>query len=394
MAACTESLTDLASQLSGIATSPASDAEKNAAAAGIAKQILKTVRTPYPHWMEKAFANVEITALRLCIDWGVFAAIPEQGTISFSELAKQVKSETSLIRRVCWVPIASGVLRQYGTDQVGHTALSRQYLPGSPDGLLLSMVFDEHMLPALKLPEYFIEYGRREPVTRLHTPHAYSHGQPDRDIWEIQKENPQRMKRFMAAMDLLQKFIPLVGMYDFSWVKSKLAEDKDRVILVDVGGGKGHAIKAILNENPFIPAERVVLEDRDEIIEEVAALTEPELKGVQLQVHDFHKPQPVKGALIYWIRRCLHDYGDDVCVKMLTQLSDAMASDSKVLVSEMVMSNPPDPLAAMNDFGMLEIGGKERTADDWAELVARAGLKVEGIHGLDKKMQVIECIKA
>ncbi|KAF4414313.1 Methyltransferase fsa4 [Colletotrichum fructicola] len=374
---CTETLTDLASQLSGIATSPASDAEKNAAAAGIAKQILKTVRTPYPDWMEKAFANVEITALRLCIDWGVFAAIPEQGTISFSELAKQVKSETSLIRRICWVPIASGVLRQYGTDQVGHTALSRQYLPGSPDGLLLSMVFDEHMLPALKLPEYFID-----------------HGQPDRDIWEIQKENPQRMKRFMAAMDVLQRFIPLVGMYDFNWVKSKLAEDKDRVILVDVGGGKGHAIKAILNENPFIPAERVVLEDRDEIIEEVAALTEPELKGVQLQVHDFHKPQPVKGALIYWIRRCLHDYGDDVCVKMLTQLSDAMASDSKVLISEMVMSNPPDPLAAMNDFGMLEIGGKERTADDWAELVARAGLKMEGIHGLDKKMQVIECIKA
>lgn len=99
MAACTETLTDLASQLSGIATSPASDAEKNAAAAGIAKQILKTVRTPYPDWMEKALANVEITALRLCIDWGVFAAIPEQGTISFSELAKQVKSETSLIRR-------------------------------------------------------------------------------------------------------------------------------------------------------------------------------------------------------------------------------------------------------------------------------------------------------
>ncbi|KAK2745075.1 o-methyltransferase [Colletotrichum kahawae] len=376
MAACTETLTDLASQLSGIATSPASDAEKNAAAAGIAKQILKAVRTPNPDWMEKAFVNTEITALRLCIDWGVFAAIPEQGAISFSELDKQVNSETSLIRRVCWVLIASGILRQYGTDRVEHTSLSRQYLPGSPDGLLLSMVFDEHMLPALKLPEYFIEYGRCEPVTRLHTPHAYALGHPDKDIWEIQKENPERMKRFMAAMDVLQKFIPLVGMYDFSWVKLKLSENEDRVILVDVGGGKGHAIKAILNENPFIPAERVVLEDRDEIIEEVAALTEPELKGVQLQVHDFHQPQPVKGALIYWIRRCLHDYGDYVCVKMLKQLSDAMASDSKVLISEMVMSNPPDPLVAMNDFGMLEIGGKERTADDWAELVARAGLFV------------------
>lgn len=71
-----------------------------------------------------------------------------------------------------------------------------------------------------------------------------------------------------------------------------------------------------------------------------------------------------------------------------------MAADSKVVIAEYVLPNPPSPLGAMTDFGMLEIGGKERTAQDWAALVARAGLKIEKIYGLDKKMQAIECVAA
>lgn len=149
-------------------------------------------------------------------------------------------------------------------------------------------------MPALKLPQYFSQYGRVEPATRLNTPHAFSAGQPEKEIWEIHAQNPERMKRFMKAMEMVQSFVPVVGIYDFTWVKSKLSIDQDRAILVDVGGGKGHITKAILKENPFIPAERVVLEDRDEVLKEVTALSDPGLKEVHLQVHDFHQPQPIK----------------------------------------------------------------------------------------------------
>lgn len=71
-----------------------------------------------------------------------------------------------------------------------------------------------------------------------------------------------------------------------------------------------------------------------------------------------------------------------------------MAADSKVVISDYVLPNPPSALAAMTDFAMLKIGGKERTAQDWATLVARAGLKIEKIYGLDKEMQAIECVAA
>lgn len=146
----------------------------------------------------------------------------------------------------------------------------------------------------MKLPAYFAQYGRREPVTRRHTPYAFAHGSPEREIWEILQDNPEQLMRAMKSMEMVQQFIPLAGIYDFGWVEAMIAEQHERPIFVDVGGGKGHAIKAILKENPFIPSERVILQDRDEVIEQVTTLKDPELQGVQLQVHDFHKAQPVK----------------------------------------------------------------------------------------------------
>ncbi|KAL2875661.1 hypothetical protein SGCOL_009123 [Colletotrichum sp. CLE4] len=341
-----EILATLASQLSQLATSTSSDVEKNSAAVSIAQKILTATRGPTPDWMDWMIKVMELTGLKLFLDWNALEIIPSEGSIKYAELADKLSADEPLV------------------------------------------------LTAMGLPKYFEEYGRREPATRRHTPYAFSHGQPEKEVWEIHQENPAQVKRFMEVMAMTQQFIPLAGIYDFGWVETKLSEQHDRPILVDVGGSKGHTIKAIMKENPFIPADRIILQDRDEVIEQVAELKDPGLDGVQLQVHDFHKAQPVKNALIYWIRRCLHDYGDDDCATMLTQLSDAMSSDSKVLIVEYVLPSPPPPIGAMTDFSMLGIGGKERTAKDWKVLVARSRLKIEKIHGLEMKMQVIECVKA
>ncbi|KZL78466.1 O-methyltransferase [Colletotrichum tofieldiae] len=380
-----ETLSGLASQLSRLAASSSSDAEKNKDAVIIAQNVLNAVRGPTPDWMDRMINVMGLVGLKLFLEWKVFDLIPLDNSISYTHLAKKLEADVSLIRRLSWTLVSGGILNQVGEDKVAHTEKSKLYLSGTPNELLLLM---------MQLPEYFAQYGRREPATRTHTPYAFTYGKPEKEVWELHEENPEQVKRFMKSMEMVQQFIPLEGIYDFSWVKAKLLEEHNRPIFIDVGGSKGHAIRAILKENPFIPAERVVLQDRDEVIEQVAALKDPGLESVKLQAHDFHTEQPVKNALIYWIRRCLHDYGDDDSVKILSQLSDAMGSDSKVLVVEYVLQNPPPSLGAMTDFGMMSIGGKERTAGDWKALTARAGLKIEKIHGLDMKMQVIECTKA
>jgi len=73
-----------------------------------------------------------------------------------------------------------------------------------------------------------------------------------------------------------------------------------------------------------------------------------------------------------------------------------MAADSKILISEDVMDNPPHFIAAFMDFMMFTIGGKQRTLETWERIIAEAGLKISSISsgkGPWRTMSVIECTK-
>lgn len=81
---------------------------------------------------------------------------------------------------------------------------------------------------------------------------------------------------------------------------SRIAENAqlvapDAALVVDVGGGFGHELEMMRKECPDIPAERMVLQDRPNVIEEITRLDPPESRGVRKMAHDFFAEQPVKG---------------------------------------------------------------------------------------------------
>lgn len=94
--------------------------------------------------------------------------------------------------------------------------------------------------------------------------------------------------------------MPATGTYDFGWVASHVgaADEQEagdqRVLLVDVGGGQGQILKAILEQNAHIPPSRCVLEDQSE--EAVKEDTTGVMSAVGRQVVSFFEEQPVKGA--------------------------------------------------------------------------------------------------
>ena len=151
------------------------------------------------------------------------------------------------------------------------------------------------MIPYSRQPEYFEKYGRKEPTTQDHNPFTFAYGKPEAKIWEIMNESPERMRAFMQSMNTLEQHLPITGMYDFSWVNKVATEQPERILFVDVGGGKGQAIRAISKENPELPRERFILQDRPDVIEEVKKLDLEDMRGAQSMPHDFHTPQPVKG---------------------------------------------------------------------------------------------------
>ena len=290
--------------------------------------------------------------------------------------------------------VAAKFLHQPVSDHVAHTFRSQVYTTDNPISAMMQMFFDESLPALCAMPAYFDQFGLKEPTGRLDTVSAFAFGQLGRSIWDILSDHPSRLRNMMLAMAAMEQRFPSLGSYDLSWALAA-SEDSDRAVLVDVGGGKGQAVRAILQATPGLPAHRCVVEDLPEVVKEAKASADPEMADVRFIGMDFHAEQPVKGALAYYIRRCLHDYGDEECVAMLQRISDAMATDSRLLIVEQVLSNPPSAFAAAVDISMLAIGGKERTIDGFKDITGRAGLKILQVYrnqGTDATL--IECAKA
>ena len=106
--------------------------------------------------------------------------------------------------------------------------------------------------------------------------------------------NESRMQNFMASMAIMTQAMPMVGSYDFHWVLDGLNDHK-RTLIVDVGGGSGHALEVIHKATPGLPLERCAVEDLLPVVEEAKRLAKGDLKRTQFIEADFHKGQPIKG---------------------------------------------------------------------------------------------------
>ena len=66
--------------------------------------------------------------------------------------------------------------------------------------------------------------------------------------------------------------------------------DPERPLLVDVGGGLGHDLLELRTKHPELSG-RLILQDQADVIKQVGDSE----KRIELVVHDFFTPQPVKG---------------------------------------------------------------------------------------------------
>ncbi|OQV07915.1 hypothetical protein CLAIMM_12269 [Cladophialophora immunda] len=269
--------------------------------------------------------------------------------------------------RMAWMMVATGFLHQIGEDRVAHSRLSKLYVSGNAQGVFFQIMFDEAMVPWVQWPQFFAKYGLKEPKLGNHNPHSFAWGDPEKNFWEVISKDSERLVDFNQSMNTLDEVLPVTGM----------------------PGPQAHHAAF-----PEIPAKRLVLQDRAPVIEEVIQANEPGFEEVKKIPHDFFQPNPVKGALVYYIRRCMHDWSDENDRIILSHLADAMAPDSRVLITEQVIPNPPTALNAWTDLCMMNLGGKERTEKMFDDLTASAGLKMVGVHkSLATDVAVIECVK-
>lgn len=149
------------------------------------------------------------------------------------------------------------------------------------------------------MPEYFSRHGLREPSGQVNTIYSYSAGDPSATVWEIMNRDPARMQTFMVAMAAGGALFSTAGVYDFGWVAEEGKDNPERIQIVDVGGGKGHALEGMLEATPGLDASRCVVEDLEAVVDEARETAAGPMKEARFVAMDFHSEQPVKGSHSY-----------------------------------------------------------------------------------------------
>ena len=104
--------------------------------------------------------------------------------------------------------------------------------------------------------EYLKVTGKAtEPDDLTRNLYTCRHGRDNTSLWDIMAQLPDSFKTFQLGM-AGEETVPIVVYYDFSKVKT---DKKDRVELVDVGGGQGQSLKEILEAYPALSPNKAVL---------------------------------------------------------------------------------------------------------------------------------------
>ncbi|PKY07889.1 S-adenosyl-L-methionine-dependent methyltransferase [Aspergillus campestris IBT 28561] len=371
--------------------------------ADIARELINETTHPSDVAVQYTINMAEMACLRMFQKWKLLDKIPTSGSISYEELSASINADKDLIARMGQMLVATGKLRQPSPSHVAHTRLSTAFAHRSPPAVWFSMSFDETLVPWTQWPRYFAKYGRRQPSGQTAVPMTFAEGvDGELTCYEvIARGGPERMADFADGMQGIPELMPAAGIYDFTWVGEAVAEgevESDMPLIVDVGGNLGQALLEIIAHTELsIPPDRCVLQDRADVIAAADALDNPVLKKIRKMPVDYHQGQPLKGALIYYVRRCLHGFTDEVSINLLRHLAAALPADprARVLICEQITTTPPDPYTTMMDICMMNVGSKERSEDDFTNLVTAAGMKVIKFHrGEGVATHVIECARA
>jgi SAM-dependent methyltransferase len=192
------------------------------------------------------------------------------------------------------------------------------------------------------------------------------------DFFDALAARPDRGAAFHASMTARsqQETAEIVRAYDFSTFKH----------VVDVGGGRGLLLSAILKTHPQVHG---TLFDRPEALAEVpvALAAAGVVSRCALAPGDFFSGVPADGDL-YVLSRVLHDWDDDAAIRILRSCRRAMSDTGTLLIAEAVLPERArdNPAAIRMDLHMLTLlTGKERTLGEFEQILRQGGFHLKRV---------------
>jgi 2,7-dihydroxy-5-methyl-1-naphthoate 7-O-methyltransferase len=152
--------------------------------------------------------------------------------------------------------------------------------------------------------------------------------------------------------------------------------------VVDVGGGTGGLLRALLAAHPHLRGSLFDLPD-------VVAAAEPAERLDIVAGNFFEDPLPRGDA--YVLSQIVHGFPDDGAGRLLAKCAEAGGDAVRILLVEGVIPDRPSAGEASFDLFMLTLsGGRQRTLDEFRRLARSAGLTVRSSMPLATENSVVE----
>lgn len=298
------------------------------------------------------------------------------GPCSIDDLAFQAHADIDALYRLLRLLASNGIFHEDESGMFSLTDLAQPLLSDYPQSLKSWLMYhdgDESRWRSYGHMDYSIQTGK--PAFN------YLYGQ---GYFDTIAQDAEKAAQFDEGMRNIsqEENSHIVQSYDFSPYKT----------IIDLGGGKGGLLAEILKNNSFAYG---ILYD---------------LPHVMASAHDYVSSQNLETRVncvpgsffekidrvcdLYVLKRILHDWNDEDCIKILLNCRESMPKNSKLLIIEAVVAtgNTKD-FAKDVDLAMLVLfGGKERTENEWKILLQSANLKLLHIHKTPSMLSILEVV--
>ena len=315
-------------------------------------------------------------ALQVAAELGLADAL-KNGPKDRDALAREVGADADTMDRLMRTLASFDVFDRLPDGRFANTPRSDFLRSDSPGSMraLACMFGDPPLWQAWVGLEHSVRSG--EPAF------AHIHGSP---VFDYLAEHPDSARRFDEGMVAASRLMNAAIVEAYQWNRFGT--------LVDVAGGAGSTLAAILGANPDIEGvlfdmPHVIHRGRDYLAQQGVA------GRCRTEAGSFFDAIP-SGADAYFLKHIIHDWGDEDCLRILRNCKAAMPDHAKLLVCEKVVPPGNEPsVTKIMDLVMLVLtdGGRERTELEFRELFARAGLRLARVLPTKVDNSILELTK-
>jgi hypothetical protein len=329
---------------------------------------------PHVQLIQMAVAIWQARAVYAAAELGL-ADLLANGARSAEELARATHTHAPSLRRLLRALASCGIVTETLPGHFATTPLGdalRDGAPGAARATILTIAGPwqwkawDGLLHALQTGESGVKaaFGK--------------------SLFDFLADEPIHSARFNEAMIGMHGAVApaVIAVYDFSRFRS----------IVDVGGGKGALLAAIMTAHPTL---RGIVFDLPK--------TEPDARDYlagaglaarcEFRAGDFFDVVPA-GHDAYLLAHVLHDWTDDQSIAILRKCREAIPAHGRLLIVEAVLPDGDTPHhGKLMDLLMLTVtGGLERSAAQFAEILRPARFDLARIHATATHQSVVEAV--